>query len=300
MDEITRILIVEDAAADAELAEREINSNLKSCDFLVVETEKEFLDALETFAPDIIVSDYSLPTFDGMKALKLTIERTPATPLIILTGSQNEDIAVGCIKAGAADYVLKDSIKRLGPAVAGALEVRRVRLEKERIEAALRENEQRYRIITENMRDTVWIMDMDFRTTYISPSVVTARGYTLEELQEMPLERHLTPQSLKTTLDAAAKELTPERLADPSLTISWTGDYEYYRKDGSSFWSEITLTLIRDADGRPEGFLGVGRDITERREAERAIRESERKYRELIENIGDIVYVVDGGVTSCS
>ena len=179
--------------------------------------------------------------------------------------------------------MLKDSIKRLGPAVAGALEVRRVRLEKERIEAALRENEQRYRIITENMRDTVWIMDMDFRTTYISPSVVTARGYTLEELQEMPLERHLTPQSLKTTLDAAAKELTPERLADPSLTISWTGDYEYYRKDGSSFWSEITLTLIRDVDGRPEGFLGVGRDVTEKRQADEALRESEERYRDLLE-----------------
>ncbi len=283
MDEATRILIVEDAAADAELAEREINSNLKSCDFLVVETEKEFLDALERFRPDIIVSDYSLPTFDGMKALKISRDKTPATPLIILTGSQNEDIAVGCIKAGAADYVLKDSIKRLGPAVAGALEVRRVRLEKERVEAALRENEQRYRIITENMRDTIWIMDMDFRTTYISPSVVTARGFTLEELQEMPLEKHLTPQSLKTTLDVAAKELTPERLADPSLTISWTSDYEYYRKDGSSFWSEITLTLIRDADGRPEGFLGVGRDITERREAERALRESEERYRDLLD-----------------
>lgn len=294
MDEAIRILIVEDVTADAELAKREIGKELTSFDYRVVETEEEFLGALETFVPDIIVSDYSLPTFDGMTALKLTLDRTPATPLIILTGSQNEDIAVSCIKAGASDYVLKDSIKRLGPAVLGALDLRRVRLEKERAETLLRENQERYRIITENVRDTVWIMDMDFRTTYISPSVTATRGYTLEELAEMPLEKHLTPESRKIASEVIAGNLTPERLADSSLPVSVTLDLEFYRKDGSTFWSEITMTLIRDAQGRPEGFLGVARDITERREAERAIRESERKYRELVENIGDIVYVVDG------
>ncbi|MBN2224372.1 MAG: PAS domain S-box protein [Deltaproteobacteria bacterium] len=294
MDKPTRILIVEDVAADAELAQREINKDLKPCDYRVVETKEEFLDALETFRPDLIVSDYSLPTFDGMTALKLTLDKTPATPLIILTGSQNEDIAVGCIKAGAADYVLKDSIRRLGPAIASALEVKRVRLEKERAEASLRENEERYRIITENMSDTVWIMDMDFRTTFISPSVVTTRGYTFEELREMPLEKQVTPRSLKIALDVIAEEMTPERLNDESLTISRTLDLEFYRKDGSTLWSEITMTVVRDADVRPDGLLCVGRDITERREAERTIRESERKYRELVENIEDIVYIVDG------
>jgi PAS domain S-box-containing protein len=293
MDEAIRILIVEDVAADAELAKREIGGELKSCDFQIVETREEFLDALNTFAPDIIVSDYSLPTFDGMTALKLTLEHAPATPLIILTGSQNEDIAVGCIKAGASDYVLKDSIRRLGPAVSVALDIRRVRQEKERIEASLRENQERYRIITENMRDTVWIMDMDFRTTYISPSVVAARGFTLEELSDMPLDKHLTPESVKIASATLAENLTRERLENAGLSISVTLDLEFYRKDGSTFWSEITMTLIRDAAGRPAGFLGVGRDITERRDAERVIRESERKYRELIENIGDIVYVVD-------
>jgi len=293
MDEATRILIVEDVDTDAELAKREIDGELKSCSFQVVQTEPEFLDALKTFIPDIIIADYSLPAFNGMTALSLTLERSSSTPLIILTGSQGEDIAVGCIKAGAADYILKESIRRLGPAVVAALNVRRVQLEKERAEALLRENEERYRIITENMRDTVWIMDMDFRTTYVSPSVTATRGYTLEELREMPLEKHLTPASVKIAFGTIEKQMTPERLSDPSLSISVTLDLEFYRKDGSTFWSEITITLIRDANGRPEGLLGVGRDITERREAERIIRESERKYRELVENIADIVYVTD-------
>jgi PAS domain S-box-containing protein len=293
MDEAIRILIVEDLPSDAELAEREISKALRKCSYRRVETRQEYIETLETFRPDLIVSDFKLPSFDGLAALKIALERTPITPVIILTGSQNEDTAVECMKAGATDYVIKEHIKRLGPAVIASLEQKKLRMDKERAEASLRKNEERYRIITENMKDTVWIMDMDFRTTYISPSVVAARGYTLEELQEMPIEKHMTPESIKIAVDTAAKELTPERLEDPNVTISWTADYEYYRKDGSSFMSEITITLTRDADGRPEGFLGVGRDITERREAEWAVRESEQRYRELVENIADIVYIAD-------
>ncbi len=293
MDEPKRILIVEDVPADAELAQREINRDCKSCTYRVVETREEFLDALETFAPDLIVSDYSLPTFDGMTALTLTGERSPATPLIILTGSQNEDVAVDCIKAGAADYVLKDSIRRLGPAVAGALEVKRVRMEKERAEEALRESEERYRAMAENMTDTVWVMDMNLRTTYVSPSVVRSSGYTVDELSAIPLEKYFTPESFAVASRVIAEELTPKRLAQKDLEISRTLEIELVKKDGSIMWAEIVLTLVRDKKGMPKEIIGVGRDITERRKAQEAIRESERRYRELVENIADIVYIAD-------
>ncbi len=115
MDEPTRILIVEDLPTDAELAEREIGKSCKKCVFRTVETREEFLAALEAFRPDLIVSDFKLPSFDGLTALKLTLERAPITPVIILTGSQNEDTAVECMKAGAADYVIKEHMKGWGP-----------------------------------------------------------------------------------------------------------------------------------------------------------------------------------------
>jgi two-component system cell cycle sensor histidine kinase/response regulator CckA len=130
MDDGLRILIVEDLPTDAELAEREVRRVLPGSEFLRVETEEDYLAALASFRPDAILSDYKLPRFDGMSALKLALERTPETPFIVVTGSMNEDTAVECMKAGAWDYVIKEHIKRLGPAVEGGLARRRMRRER--------------------------------------------------------------------------------------------------------------------------------------------------------------------------
>lgn len=138
-------------------------------------------------------------------------------------------------------------------------------------EAALRLSDERYRLITENVSDTVWLMDMTLKITFISPSVTVKRGFTLEELQAMPFERHVTPASLTAALPVLAQTLTPERLADATQTLSRTLELEFYKKDGSTFWSEATFTLIRDEHGSPAGLLGVGRDITQRKQREREL-----------------------------
>ena len=122
MPESLRILMVEDMPADAELAQREISREIPHCEFRRVETKDDFLRELEAFRPDIVVSDYSMPRFDGMTALRLSIARDPMLPVILLTGSMNEDTAVACMKAGATDYVIKEHAKRLGSAVLGAME----------------------------------------------------------------------------------------------------------------------------------------------------------------------------------
>ena len=122
LSETIRVLIVEDLPSDAELTEREIRKALGRCEFHRVETREEFLAALAGFCPGLIVSDYKLPSFDGLSALELALERCPDVPFIILTGSMNEDTAVECMKAGAWDYVIKEHIKRLGAAVLNALD----------------------------------------------------------------------------------------------------------------------------------------------------------------------------------
>jgi len=126
MKQPNRILIVEDKAVDADLAKHTIRKVLKDCEFQVVETSEAFLTALQIFQPEVILSDYSLPRFDGMKALRLALNHAPPTPLIIWTGSIGEDVAVECMKAGANNYVLKENIKRLAPAVIHALEERQL------------------------------------------------------------------------------------------------------------------------------------------------------------------------------
>lgn len=145
MSEPIRILIVEDLPVDADLAMREIRKTLHDCAFQRVDTEPAYLAALEQFNPDLILSDYHMPRFTGMQALKLALRQDPLIPLIIITSSLNEDIAVDCMRAGAVNYVIKENLKRLGTAVAHALEEKKLRVERRQAEVTLRESEQRYR-----------------------------------------------------------------------------------------------------------------------------------------------------------
>jgi PAS domain S-box-containing protein len=138
-------------------------------------------------------------------------------------------------------------------------------------EAALRLSEERYRLITENVSDTVWLMDMNLKITFVSPSVTARRGFTLEELQTMSFEKHVTPASLAAAQAVLAQVLTPDQLADPRAALARTLELEFYKQDGSTFWSEATFTLIRDEHGVPAGLLGVGRDITQRKQREREL-----------------------------
>ncbi|MFN8595374.1 MAG: ATP-binding protein [Anaerolineae bacterium] len=138
-------------------------------------------------------------------------------------------------------------------------------------EQALRVSEDRYRLIAENVSETVWLMDLNLKITFISPSVTVKRGYTLEELQALPFARQVTPASMATALPVLAQELTPERLANKDLKLSRTLELEFYRKDGTTFWSEATFTVIRNETGTPVGILGVGRDVTQRKQREREL-----------------------------
>ena len=133
-----RVLIVEDRAVDAELAEREVKRALSHCTFARVDTADSYLAALDTFQPDLILSDYALPAFDGLAAVRLAREHAPLTPVIIVTAAINEDTAVECMKAGAVDYVIKEHIKRLGQAVVRALEQKKVRQARRQAEHDLR------------------------------------------------------------------------------------------------------------------------------------------------------------------
>ncbi len=132
------ILLVEDMPGDAELARRQIDRLGFSVELVVVDQRGTFAEELARREPDLIVSDYSLPSFSGMEALALARERYPLVPFVILTGSINEEVAVDCMKAGADDYVLKENIQRLGAAVQTALRNGSLRREKAVAEENLR------------------------------------------------------------------------------------------------------------------------------------------------------------------
>ena len=162
-----------------------------------------------------------------------------------------------------------------------------------RAEREVRTSEERYRMLADNMTDTIWLMNLDLKTTYISPSVTKLRGYTLDELNSVPLDRQMSPESFARVVKLYTTELAPERLAQAGLPISATLDLEMYRKDGSAFWSANTFTLIRDPQGLPLAILGTAREITESKKAWDALENSEKRFRALIENNTDAIVLVD-------
>ena len=161
MEQNTRILIVEDHPSDAILVKHELDLALTHCITHVVETEPDFIRALKEFKPDLIISDYLMPGFDGLTALKIATSQTPLTPVIIATGSMNEETAVICMKAGATDYVIKEHLRRLGPAVIHALEQKKIKAEKIKAEIALKEKEEALRKSEERYR-TIARLSSDF------------------------------------------------------------------------------------------------------------------------------------------
>jgi len=151
-------------------------------------------------------------------------------------------------------------------------------------EDALKASEAQYHLLSEHTIDTVWLMDMDLKVIYHSPSVERLRGFTAQEIKQMKLEQHVTPESLKLVSEVVLKEL-PKVQADPDYNPVLTMDLEYTRKDGGTVWTENTFSVVRDENKNLVGILGEARDITERRKTTAALKESEELYRSLFENM---------------
>jgi len=148
-------------------------------------------------------------------------------------------------------------------------------------EEALLESEQKYRLLAEKMTDIVWIMDLNLRTVYVSPSIETTLGFGPEERMAQDVGEQLTPSSLAIAQDAFIREVALEHLPEVDRERSITLELEFFHKDGSTRWLESIIRGIRDNYGTLTGFHGVSRNITERKRAEQALRESEERYREL-------------------
>lgn len=166
--------------------------------------------------------------------------------------------------------------------------------ERKKTEEALQNTGDAYRLLADHMTDTLWMMDMDLKITWMSPSSVKARGMSMDEIAAIPPDKQATPESFGKAAILFEKMLRLEREGsnlDPKASISI--DMEFYCGDGTTRWFDCTFQFIRDKQGTSTGILAQGRDITERKAAELARKESDNYYRLLAENTSDVVTIFD-------
>ena len=222
-----------------------------------METEADYLAALET-PPDLILADWSLPQFSGLRALKLMRERGLDTPFVIVSGSIGEEAAVDALRQGASDYVLKDRPARLGPAVRRALEEKSLREERKRAEEALRESEEQYRILVENASEAIFVAQ-DGKLRFVNGRSQEIIGYTREELISRTFIEFVHPDD---------RELLMDRHIQRQQGVDLPSRYSFriVHATGETRWMELSTVRIEWA-GRP-ATLNFMSDITERKRAE--------------------------------
>ena len=279
MERALRILILEDLPSDAELMVYELRQAGIAHFCRRVADREHFVAALREDSPDIILSDFHLPNFDGLEALTLAQAACPDTPFIFVSGAMGEEVAIDALKRGATDYVLKDRLSRLGPAVQRSLREAEERRERLQAEFALKASEEKYRLLVNNLPGVVYKGYADCAVDFIDEKVEDLTNYSKIEFdtRRMKWNDVLLPEDYQQFKAAFQKGLKGSG--------SYIREYRIRRKDGEVIWIQDRGQIICGPDGRVDYISGVFFDITERRRAEEALRESEAQFASFMRHI---------------
>ena len=262
-----RILHLEDDARDGELVKSLLRAEGVAADIHRVDSEKDFRLALTNDRFDLIISDFTLPAFDGKSALVVARELAPDTPFIFVSGTMGEDAAITSLRNGATDYVLKHRIERFVPAIRRALQEVEDRSIRQQAERQLRESEQMFRLIAENATDLIAVLDLEGKRVYNSPSYANILGDP-EGLRGTDSFREIHPDDRERIREVFRRTV--------ASGIGERAEFRFVAKDGTTRDIESLGSLVRDRDGNPEKVVVVSRDVTARKKLEEDLRQSQK------------------------
>ncbi len=284
-----KLLLVEDVDDDAELLLRHLRQAGYELEFDRAQTAEQMRIKIEAKNWDVIVSDYSLPSFSGLEAFRILQESGKDIPFIVISGTIGEDTAVQAMKAGVSDYLMKDNLSRLAPAIERELIDAQNRQARRRAEDALAESEERYRIVAQTASDAIVTIDKDSTIIFANPASENIFGYSIDEMVGSKLTM-LMPDRMKASHHCGMARY----LETGERTLDWNGiELPGRHKNGTERLLSISFGEFRS--DRHQVFSAIIRDITESKKAEEKLRESEEDFRGLVEATTMYVWSLDDG-----
>jgi len=263
-----RALHLEDNENDHELVVAMLRADGLRFDFTLARTKAEFVEALRADGHDLIISDFSLPSYDGLSALAVARELSPGTPFVFFSGTIGDEVAVESLNSGAVDYVLKQRPNRLVAAVRNALHRAAAQTRLQKAEQALRESDERFRIVARATNDVVWEWRVQTNRIWFSNNLETCFGHEVKSLN-IPSEQwfdFIHPDDKVKVMSSIAGLLATGGKV-------WWSEYRLRRANGSYAHIFDRASVIYDASGKPQRMVGVKIDMSERKQAEEKILE---------------------------
>ncbi|MCA9961655.1 MAG: PAS domain S-box protein, partial [Anaerolineales bacterium] len=276
MGQSIHILHLEDDPLDAELVQIKLEEAGLVCQITCLQNREEYIAALQQGGYDIILADFRLPAYDGMSALHLAQEICPEIPFIFVSGTMGEEAVIDGLTEGATDYVLKQRLSRIAPAVRRALHEAENWQARQQAEEELRKLSR----AVEQSANTIIITNTQGYIEYANPRFAETSGYSLSEV----LEQHT--RILKSGL--MPPDVYQQLWATINAGKEWRGEFQNRRKNGELYWESASISPIKNTDGVITHFLAVKEDITARKQAEevRARLEEQLRQSQKMESIG--------------
>ncbi|MEO6238652.1 MAG: PAS domain S-box protein [Vicinamibacterales bacterium] len=279
-----RVLHLEDSPRDAEIVRHRLETDGLVCTIVGATSKATYEAALQGDPFDLIISDYNLPDYDGVSALNCAMQTQPGVPVILISGTVVDEQAVECLHIGATDYLLKDRLERLVPAMRRAVEEAEERRARQLSDLALSASASRQAAILDSVLDCIVTMDADGMVVEFNAATVRTFGYSRAEAIGRPLADLIVPPRFR---DAHRAGLARYVATGEGALIGRLIEISALRADGSEIPVELTITAI--GAGTTAVFIGVLRDITARRQADA----TRARLAAIVESSDDAIIGID-------